>query len=166
MPVLRVGLRAWASVTKVTARPCRYAAVGLAMLVLVCGARRVAAQAGSCEQAQTQAELNRCASESSHRAGQRLADLLRDLPATLDSIRLPGLDSAQVDWERFRHSHCGWEASGYAGGSMQPMVLSACWAAVTERRIEELKVFLCNGQEPSCPESRRYDQPRRPRHRQ
>jgi uncharacterized protein YecT (DUF1311 family) len=144
----------------VTARPCRFAAAMLTVLLLAFAATPVSAQAVDCATVETQAALNRCAREESDRATRRLSDLVQELRRVTDPDRMRGLDSAQASWDGYRRVQCGWEASAYEGGSMKPMVLSACWTRVTELRIAELKVLLCEGGAPACEESRRYDPPR------
>jgi len=109
--------------------------------------------------------MNACARDASDLSQRRLDSLLTELRAMTDGERRVELDSAEAAWEGYRARHCGWEASRYDGGSMRPMVLSQCWAAVTERRIAELKGSLCDGGAPSCDESVKYDLPRQPRRR-
>ena len=154
------GIVAGFSVTKVTARPCRYAAAALTLLSLAFAAMPVSAQAVDCATVETQAALNRCARQESDRSTRRLSDLVQELRRVTDPDRMRGFDSAQAAWDDFRRVQCGWEASAYEGGSMKPMVLSSCWARVTELRIAELKVLLCEGGAPVCEESRRYELPR------
>jgi uncharacterized protein YecT (DUF1311 family) len=149
------GVVAGFSVTKVTARPCRFAAAMLTVLLLAFAATPVSAQAVDCATVETQAALNRCAREESDRATRRLSDLVQELRRVTDPDRMRGLDSAQASWDGYRRVQCVWEASAYEGGSMKPMVLSACWTRVTELRIAELKVLLCEGGAPAC-----YDPPR------
>ncbi len=109
-----------------------------------------------CDTAVTQTDLNGCAKSQADSSGRRLTRLLGELARTLDSSRVGTLRRVQVLWVRYRNAHCRWDSGAVEGGSMQPMWISNCIAALTEARIAELKHSLCEGGG-DCPESRKYD---------
>ena len=83
------------------------------------------------------AELNRVYRESI--AGERQAD--RELDRTYDQrpSNETVLREAQRAWVAFRDAQCTYEANAEArGGSMEPMVDSACRARLTRERIAQL----------------------------
>jgi len=50
------------------------------------------------------------------------------------------LQTSQANWEKNRYSKCKKEADGEAeGGSMRPMIFSACQAGATEQRTMQLR---------------------------
>ena len=132
-----------------------------ALALLVPPVPTLAAQ-DSCDSARTQADLNECASRAATRSSERIAALLKELGATLDSSRQRGLNESQVRWNEYIHTHCQWEADAFAGGSVAPMWFANCLAAGTEARIAELKVHLCEGEGMTgyCKESHKYDLPK------
>jgi uncharacterized protein YecT (DUF1311 family) len=108
--------------------------------------------------AETQADFTRCAGEDARRSRARLDRLLAELRRTLDSRALPVLERAQAAWLAYSRSHCGWDGAAFEGGSMQPMIISGCMAALTEQRIATLKNYLCGWppEEPDCAAARNF----------
>ncbi len=105
----------------------------------------------------TQPDMNSCAARLYQWSDERL---LRLLAALRDTSRTEGFSSiaeAQSAWQSFRDAQCGWVREQYDGGSMAPMAHSLCLADLTERRIDELKGYLCGLGGGSCPASRLYD---------
>ncbi len=114
---------------------------------------------GPCDTVSTQTAMNICADRSAVRANQRLRSLLAELRAGLDSTRFAQLRRVQAQWAVYRAAHCQWEGDSFAGGSVTPMAVSRCFEAVTEARIQELKIHLCEGEGMTgeCPASHRFD---------
>ena len=112
-----------------------------------------------CDTVSTQTAMNICADRKAARANQRLRSLLADLRASLDSTRFAQLRRVQAQWAAYRAAHCQWEGDAFAGGSVTPMAVSGCFEAVTETRIQQLKIHLCEGEGMTgeCPASHRYD---------
>jgi len=110
--------------------------------------------------------MNICAQQVAARSNERLRSLLADLRTRLDSSRFGQLSRVQAQWQAYRKAHCDWEGEGFAGGSVAPAVVSNCFAAVTEARIEELKIHLCEGEGMTgeCAPSHRYDRPQPSKH--
>ena len=109
-----------------------------------------------CDTAVTQTDLNGCAKSQADSSGRRLGRLVAEFARTLDSSRVATLSRVQLLWVRYRNAHCRWDSGAVEGGSMQPMWISNCIAALTEERIAELKHSLCEGGG-DCAESRKYD---------
>lgn len=89
-----------------------------------------------------QSEMNACAARAYAQADASLNDLYRRLLQKLPSDRQESLRKVQKAWLTFRDLDCGFAAAGYEGGSMQPMVKSACMAARTNERTKQLHDLL------------------------
>lgn len=112
--------------------------------------------------ADTQADLKRCADEDARAARARLDRLMVELRRTLDARALPGLDQSQQSWLAYAKSHCRWDGAAFEGGSMQPMIVLGCLAAITEQRIATLKhYYLCGWppEAPGCEAARAFEKP-------
>jgi uncharacterized protein YecT (DUF1311 family) len=111
--------------------------------------------------AQTQADLRRCADEDARAARARLERLLAELRRALDDRALPGLEQSQQSWLAYAKSHCRWDGAAFEGGSMQPMIVLGCLAAITEQRIATLKPYLCGWppEAPDCEAARAFEKP-------
>ena len=110
----------------------------------------------ACDTAITQTDMNICAKNRADSSARRLGRLISELTRTVDSSRARTLSRVQVLWVRYRDAHCRWDSSAVEGGSMQPMWIADCRAALTEARIAELKHSLCEDGG-DCAASRRYD---------
>ena len=136
---------------------------GLCLLIGIGVARPTPAQGQSIERpacletAITQPELNACAARLYDWSDTRLRRLLDALRDTSRAEGLSSIASAQSAWEHFRNAQCVWVGEQYNGGSMAPMAESLCLADLTERRIDELKRYLCGLSGGACPPSQLYD---------
>ena len=101
--------------------------------------------------------MNKCADLLVHWSEARLRNLLSTLADSSQGNGLTSIATAQAGWERFREAQCGWEKDQYDGGSMAPMVYALCLANVTERRLDELKGFLCGPGGGTCAAAGKYD---------
>ena len=118
----------------------------LAAMLLLQGA-----QALDCDNAMTQADMNRCAGLEYREADAALnaqweetaAEMkLRDDSEYASDGRLgyfPALLAAQRAWLAYRDAHC--ISYGYfaRGGSMEPMLVAACKTDATRERTQELR---------------------------
>ena len=109
------------------------------------------------DSAETQADMNTCAGRLFRWSDRRLHRLLVALADTGVPDPLRPLSEVQVKWEHFRDAQCSWERDLYQGGSMASVVYALCLADLTERRIDELKGFLCGMGGGTCAASRIYD---------
>jgi uncharacterized protein YecT (DUF1311 family) len=119
----------------------------------------VTARAQDCSHSPNQREWNICAGNKAEHSERRLTQLLAEISSRADSVRRAQLQSVQEKWKTFRDSDCQWQADAFTGGSIQPVVYSECIFALTEARIVDLKLQLCEGfgVRGECAESRRYD---------
>lgn len=96
----------------------------------------------NCDSAQTQVELNLCAHMRFQKADQELNALYKQLMSLLPADQKPLVVQAQRQWLSYRDAHCATYEKLYAGGSMLPMVVSACKEETTLNRVNELKALL------------------------
>lgn len=75
-------------------------------------------------------------------ADQAMNRAYKRLLAQLDKSRQAKLKTAQRTWLAFRDAHADFAASGFAGGSMQPMVYSGARAQTTMARTKQLQASL------------------------
>ncbi len=100
------------------------------------------AYALDCQSAMTQRDMNQCAYLDFQKEDKVLNQLYQEHRAGLDTKRKDQLKVAQQAWLKFRDLSCGYEADFYVGGSIAPMVKSACLIAQTKNRIVDLKNYL------------------------
>jgi uncharacterized protein YecT (DUF1311 family) len=121
----------------------------------------LAANAQDCSHSPDQRAWDICTANEAELSGRRLERLLAEISSGADSARRVQLETIQRQWKTFRDSDCRWQADAFAGGSIQPVVYSQCITAVTEGRIAELKLQLCEGfgVRGPCAASRKFDLP-------
>ena len=121
-------------------------------VLLVLGAGRVAAQTPDCRNPVTQGDMSICAGLA---AKQSDAALNRNYVAVMARLSPPGkaaLRDAQRAWISFRDKQCFFESNGNDGGSIAPMIASACAQALTDQRARALERFkTCADGDTSCP---------------
>lgn len=106
-------------------------------------------QAADCRHAVLQAQMNACAAEAYEKADRELNAAYRELQARAQGEIAKLLVAAQRAWVAFRDAECAFAASGSAGGSIQPMVISNCLEGLTKKRTAELKAYLSCQEETS-----------------
>lgn len=111
-------------------------------LVLAAASPLAAQQGKECDDARTQSDMNLCATEQYQAADAEMNRAYTRLRAAIDAEERAALLEAQRAWLRFRDAHCAFEAAGFRGGSMQPMVEANCLALVTRDRTKQLKDAL------------------------
>ena len=106
----------------------------------------------------TQMEMSVCVQRATQAAVAKLDALLSELRAVLSDSQVSELNAIQELWVRTRDRECTWESSFFAGGSVAPFVHGNCVLKRTEQRIQNLRLFLCEGQGMTgeCPESEKY----------
>jgi uncharacterized protein YecT (DUF1311 family) len=93
-------------------------------------------------QAQTQFEMNAIAARDYRDADAALNDVWGRASTFAHSIdRHAELLAAQRAWLAYRDAACTAHAAPFEGGSMQPMVVSACLTQITEERTRMLAEF-------------------------
>lgn len=113
------------------------------------------AQQTECGDTIFQRELNACAEQHLEAANATLETVYKtalartkaiDVAAIADDMRAPGAETslrrAQAAWIDYRESHCSLIASPSRGGSMEPMVISACKTDLAAARTRELQDML------------------------
>lgn len=109
------------------------------------------AQDVDCANAQVQMELNYCAEKAWEAADgdlnyayQMARDYMtrldEDLPEDLKGAAMT-LRDAQRAWIAFRDNACAAEGFQARGGSMEPMLIYACYERMTRARTEELRML-------------------------
>jgi uncharacterized protein YecT (DUF1311 family) len=101
--------------------------------------------ADSCDNAQTQVELNSCAALNYRTADAKLNAAYKKLVAGHDGAMKQKLVKAQRLWIQFRDANCDYEGEGVSGGSAQPMVYFGCLAQMTAARTKTLESYLRGG---------------------
>lgn len=112
------------------------------------------AQANDCANAQTQTQMNVCAGESAKKADAALNATYAQIKTRLeaDASKVQQLTKAQRAWIAFRDAECDFAGSAAEGGSMQPMIVSACRERMTANRTRDLSAYLkCEEGDASCP---------------
>lgn len=95
-----------------------------------------------------QMTLNACAVRDAQRSDEALDATYGQLAGKLDNGARAALKKAELAWISFRDATCDFETSGYAGGSMRPMVIAGCRAREGKARETVLKRYLaCQGRD-------------------
>ena len=98
-----------------------------------------------------QSALNECAGAAFRAADAQLNAVYRKLTARLAGG--PGARSlveAQRAWVRFRDAECELATSDNEGGSIRPMLTSACMESMTRRRTAALEEYMGCKRDGSC----------------
>ncbi len=103
------------------------------------------AQPLNCQKAQTQLELNQCASLSAGEADRQLNQVYQRLRKNRGTQLDLQLVNAEEAWIKYRDASCAFSRSRFAGGSIAPMVYSNCMARLTKQQIQELEGYLQEG---------------------
>lgn len=82
---------------------------------------------------QTQSEMNQCAGAKFQATEQKLNVIYGKLEKTA------GLIKSQNAWVTYRDAQCAYEAEDFEGGSMQPMIIGECRAAMNHDRAKLLE---------------------------
>lgn len=90
-----------------------------------------------CPNAQTQAEINRCAGEQFRKADNLLNVAYKRIMSKLTPADRTNLVEAQRAWLKYRSSNC-WALRQFHGGSLAPTEESFCLQSLTEARTKEL----------------------------
>lgn len=121
----------------------RMALIGGFVLLAFCPITPLAQQASpSCDNPQTQAEINACAAQEYERIDRELNRIYRQLAARLKGERSAKLNAAQNAWIKFRDAQCELESTEYKGGSLYPTVLNSCLSSLTKAQVDALRRIL------------------------
>jgi uncharacterized protein YecT (DUF1311 family) len=100
-----------------------------------------AAPAPDCNAANTQTDMNICESNRAKRADAALNAKWKALVAQNAGTKAAFLASQRL-WLQFRAAECKARGARYAGGTMQPMVVSGCYADLTEARTKDIDMIV------------------------
>jgi uncharacterized protein YecT (DUF1311 family) len=112
------------------------------------------ASAEDCQNATDQATMTQCAGKAFNDADKQLNADFKEIEKRLadDAGTKKLLVAAQRAWIAFRDAECDFQSSGAAGGSMHPMLVAGCKAALTNQRLMDFKTYLaCEEGDMSCP---------------
>jgi len=105
-----------------------------------------------CQNANTQADMNQCASSDLARETQIINKTYRDLRTKLNPAQQRQFKKVQLAWIKYKDLSCEFEASGVEGGSAHAMIITACLAEETRLRNKELEALnSCQEGDLSCP---------------
>ena len=109
------------------------------------------AQDVSCGTAVDQMTMTICAQLAYGGADDRLNEVYRALGTRVSEPGRDKLRTAQRAWLRWRDAQCAFETAGYADGSIHPMLLAMCLAALTQTQADRLAAQLdCEEGDLSC----------------
>ena len=117
--------------------------LGFGISLLLFSPGRAVAQSNAagktlCQDAKTQLDLNQCFARAWQKADAELNALYQSVKRKLDGPGLANLLEAQRTWIKYRDANCEGAAAQYEGGSIQPMIRSACLERVTRARVVEI----------------------------
>lgn len=98
-------------------------------------------QAPNCNNPQTQSEMNACEGLRWQKADRELNRVYQLVISKLAGARGTKLVNAQQSWVKFRDSECDFSGSFAEGGTMQPGLVAACRANITQQRIADLNSY-------------------------
>lgn len=110
--------------------------------------------AADCSAAQTQLDMNACATRAAEAADAELNGLYRQMRERLrrDDHAATLLVAAQRGWIAYRDAECDFASTGVAGGSIHPMIYAGCVEDITRARIADFQRYLaCEEGDLSCP---------------
>jgi uncharacterized protein YecT (DUF1311 family) len=111
----------------------------------------MAAQAGECDKARTQTEMNICAGHELEQANATINNLYKETMAKYDAEGQDLLRKSERAWIAFRDAECDFRTSGSKGGSIWPLVHAQCLTELTRARIKQLEQAAnCQAGDLSC----------------
>lgn len=99
-----------------------------------------------CNNAQTQLDMNQCASTEYKKADKELNDTYQQVLKATSGEQTNLLKKAQGKWNEYRDADCKFQTYSHRDGSINSMNVSHCLTSKTEQRTKELKEML------NCPE--------------
>jgi uncharacterized protein YecT (DUF1311 family) len=118
----------------------QFARLAAAAILLLLGTPL--AQAATCDDPQTQMEINRCASSELDAETASINSVYNRYRASLEPAQKEQLKEVQLAWIKYKDLACKFEASGLEGGSMQPYVLAQCLIEQTKTRRKQFESLL------------------------
>ncbi len=110
------------------------------------------AVAADCGNAQTQSEINQCASADYKKADKELNNAYQKALKLTSGEQKNLLQSAQKKWISYRDADCKFQTYKSSDGTVSPMNTAICLQGKTEQRTKELQTMLnCPEGDVSCP---------------
>lgn len=122
------------------------AVLSAALTLFICSAA-AAQDAPDCANQMDQSTMTRCAGIDFEKADAELnriwpeikSDAQESDEGTGKTEHLDALMASQRAWLAYRDAECAWQGFEAHGGSMEPMLVNACLAEMTNKRIKELQ---------------------------
>jgi uncharacterized protein YecT (DUF1311 family) len=86
--------------------------------------------------------MNLCAQQRYKEADAHLNVTWKKLMTHLNATEQAKIKEVERLWIKFRDAHCEFAASGFEGGSMQPLIQYSCLLEITEERTKHLENLL------------------------
>lgn len=115
------------------------AALATLLAVVAMAAPARAAAQEPCQEPPTTASMHRCQEARLAEAEEELAGVLAELEQEVGEARAELLRTSQRAWEEHRAAYCRFVAARFAGGSLQPVLLTGCFGETTRGRVEQLR---------------------------
>ncbi|EFL91281.1 hypothetical protein REG_1819 [Candidatus Regiella insecticola LSR1] len=110
------------------------------------------ASALECDNAQTQSEMNNCATAAYKKADDELNKLYENIKERTRGKHKKMLKKTQQKWIEYRDSDCRFQTYLSRKNSIYPMVYAYCRENKTRERVNEFKKMLdCPEGDVSCP---------------
>jgi uncharacterized protein YecT (DUF1311 family) len=108
-----------------------------------------------CKDPVTDAEISECAAQDWQKADDTLnavyskalakaakddADLAETSAELVGEVK--ALKHAQRAWIAYRDAECDLQGFGARGGTLEPVMVTNCWASMSRARTEDLKTFI------------------------
>lgn len=119
-------------------------ASGLAILSVGLFATAQASAANTCDNAYTQADINKCTASGLSVEDNKLNRSYSDLRSLLNSSEKKQLKGVQLAWIDFRDKTCKFSARSFSGGSGYSMALNGCLTTYTQQRRVQLDEEIKN----------------------
>lgn len=116
----------------------------MALLSVGIFATAQASAAGACDNANTQADINKCTATELSVEDSKLNRSYSDLQRLLNSSEKKQLKAVQLSWIDFRDKACKFSARGFKGGSAYSMALNGCLTTYTHQRRVQLDEEIDN----------------------
>lgn len=117
---------------------------GMALLSAGLFAAAQASAAGACDNANTQADINKCMATELSTEDNKLNRSYSDLQRLLNTSEKKQLKTAQLAWIDFRDKACKFSARSFSGGSAYSMALNGCLTTYTHQRRVQLNEDIQN----------------------
>ncbi|ERL54558.1 lysozyme inhibitor LprI family protein [Psychrobacter aquaticus] len=117
---------------------------GIALFSVGLFATAQASAANACDNAYTQADMNKCTATELSAEDKKLNRSYSDLQRLLNSSEKKQLKTVQLAWIDFRDKACKFSARNFTGGSAYSMALNGCLTTYTHQRRVQLDEEIQN----------------------